>query len=1542
MEKKDYYFLSSAQKRLYILQRMDLENTAYNMPHTIPLSKDTEPVKLEEALKKLIQRHESLRTSFHMITDPVTPGEVIPVQVVHDEVEFKIETYSFTAGAPGSGAGEWSAINEVRAAFFRPFDLSQAPLIRAAVIEIVHFVPPLREWILLVDMHHIITDGRSQDLLTNELFALSAGESLPPLTLQYKDYAEWRNSGKQKELIKQQEDFWINQFQGDIPLLNLPIDYPRPLVQSFEGNKIRFVLNNDETDTLKETAKEDEATLYITVLSLFTILLSKLSGQDDIIVGTPIEGRRHADLESIIGMFVNTLAMRNYPGGKKFFREFLKEVKENTLKAFENQEYPFEDLVDQVSVRRDAGRNPLFDVMFNVLNQADYQKDRRGQNILVSPGAGEAFPFRLEREMASTADGATTSKFDLTLSLLDGGDHLDFHIEYCAKLFKEETIKRFIVYFRRMLTSVSGNPDPLIGDMEMITTAEKKTILYEFNDTAAPFPRYKTVHEGFEDQVEKLPDHIILTFNDQSLTYRALNEKAQRLSAALVERGLRPGNIVALMVERSIEMLVGILAILKAGGAYLPVDLQYPPKRIQTMLDDSSTRFLLTRGSLANRHAVKCQGTLFDMDAGDIDSGGRGQSHQMYRKPTEFANVIYTSGSTGKPKGVMIRHASLLNFIKGMTRRIEFKPEDCILSLTTICFDMFGLETLLPLTTGTKIIIGSVKEQREPHAAGLLMEKEQVSIFQATPARLQSLLAEEKSRTGLSQLNILILGGEALPLKLLEEARKIIPGKIYNGYGPTETTIFSTTKDVSGNHSLNIGKPIANTRIYILDAAGQLQPMGVSGELCIGGDGMAGGYINDPELTAEKFGNHKFQANDQYPVPDTFLYRTGDLARWLPDGNIEFLGRIDQQVKVRGFRIEPGEIENRLLTHENIKEAVVLAREDDGGGNYLTAYIVSSAKEPLTVADLRDYLSKTLPDYMIPSYFQELERLPLTPNGKIDRRALPAVELAVGDDYIPPRDEREEKLAALWSEVLGIDQNIIGIDSNFFQLGGHSLKATLLVFKIHKTFGIEVRLMDIFDGATIRKLAADLRKGRKVNHAPLEPTEEKTHYQLSPAQKRLYTLQSMEPASVNYNLTQVQQLKGALQPARLEEALLEITRRHESLRTSFHLEAMEPVQRIHAHVPFKLAFLEPGPVEAQGETGLGAVVEGIVNRFIRPFDLSLVPLMRAQLVKIHHDRHLLMLDMHHIITDGISTLVFIDELKRLYRGETLPPVTLQYKDYSSWLNRTLGQDALAEQGDYWLRRFSGDTPALNLPTDFPRPDERHFKGRQYHFHLEESKIEALKQLALAEDVTMYMLMLSFVNILLAKLAGAEDITVGTAVSGRNHADLQQVVGMFVNTLAMRNFPVKTISFRRFLRDLRENTLQAFANQDYAFDDLVNRLGIKRESNRHPLFDIGFGMENFNAAAVEIPGLQVESYDGGDHRSKFDISWVGAETKKQLYFKIEYSAELFKPETIELFVRNFNTIIDTVLENRDIPIGDIPLSHDLLTAKTAMPQIDLEF
>jgi amino acid adenylation domain-containing protein len=1522
IEKRDYYHLSAAQTRLYILQQMESDNTGYNMPQIIPLKEYIDRERLEDTLKKIISRHESLRTSFEMLADE-------PVQRIYEyqEVDFAIRYDEVKE----------QELQDTINKFVYPFDLSRAPLIRIGLVKVKKqgLSPPppssSTSLVLLLDMHHIITDGTSQDIITKEFMLLYEGEELSQLRLQYKDYSSWQIGSRQQAQLRQQESYWMQQFPDEIPVLHLPIDYPRPLVQSFEGGSIGFALTGEESKSLKTLSREANATLFMSILCIFNILLARLSSQEDIVVGSPIAGRPHADLQTIIGMFVNTLALRNSPIGEKTFAEFLLEVKECTLAAFENQEYQFEDLVEKLSVQRDASRNPVFDVMLDVLNQSQYEGN---------------IPAETEKENYDHQKG--TSKFDMSWTVIDFAEKLSVSIEYSSRLFKPTTIERFIKYFKQILAVLSSDKQIRLSGIEIISKEEKQQILFGFNDTDTGFEYAgeTTLHRLFAEQAARTPDSIAVTGEMQSperkaqsiernrqrhapypmrcaLTYRELDKKSHQLAYLLKEKGVEPDNIAAIMAERSIEMIVGILGILKAGGTYLPIDTQYPPERIDFMLKDSSTKILLKDNDLTPK---------------TFNNRPKGASIPPSTllpfypsNPSGLAYIIYTSGSTGNPKGVMVEHQNVIGYVHAFLREFKLTANDTMMQQASSAFDA-SVEEIFPiLTRGGKLAIPKKDEIIDIKLLSEFILRNKISIISCSP-----LLLNELNRiSSLKGVTTFISGGDELKAEHVDNIVKW--ATVYNTYGPTETTVCATYYQYPVSNSpgapgtpgipgvnIPIGQPISNYKVYILDNSNQLIPVGVSGEICVSGVGVARGYLNRPELTAEKFLPVLYRSYMSYR---SYIFKTGDLARWQPDGNIEFLGRRDNQVKIRGFRIELGEIENVLLIHPGVKDAVVVALEETDGDRFLCAYIVYCGESGLSVPRLREYMSGKLPAYMVPAHFVILDQMPLTLQGKVNRRALPRpVKGGTEETAAPPRDEIEIKLVETWSRVLGIEMEKIGVDTNFFQLGGHSLKANQLAFRVHDIFKVKLPLLEIFRTPYIRGLSKYIRQARAERHYRLEPAEKKEYYPLSENQRRIYTLQQMDKNSITYNMPAAVILEGKPDLEKMRDVFIALINRNESLRTAFTPGEQGAVQVIH----------EPGEIEFSLEQAASA------DAFVRPFDLSRPPLIRAGIKSPGKNKHLLMIDLHHIISDGVSMNILVEELMTLYKGESLPAVELQYKDFSTWQKSKRAKEVLKGQEAFWLKVYEGKIPGLKLPYDYPRHRCRDFFGKHFYFSLGKEKTRTLKELALAEGATLYMVFLSMFYILLAKLGNQEDIVIGTVTAGRPYSRLERVVGMFANTLALRNYPEAHKTFTGFLKEVKQTTLEALENQDFPFDRLVNALGLSGETQRNPLFDVGFGWDTPKIPIIQVPGLTLKPYDREPEKVKFDMIWIATGLEDRVEFTIEYSTELLKETTVENFSNYFKEIVSAVIRNKEIPIKEIKLSHRLLAPRSEVPEVNLRF
>ncbi len=1039
-EEKEYYLLSSHQKRLYILQQLDTAGTGYNMLQVFRLTEPPRPGAWETAFKALIRRHESLRTFFAMV-------EGGPVQRIDPAAADRFTVES---------SPESRTVRD----FIRPFDLGRAPLLRAGITG-AHTPHPY----LVMDMHHIISDGVSLAILVRDFFALLNREPPPPLPIQYKDFAQWQQNPAGRERIQKQRDFWVNQFRDELPVMKLPADFPRPPVQDFRGAVVMFQLTPGESASLRQLALSRQTGMFALLLALFNVFLAKLSGSPDIIAGTTTAGREHAHLADIIGMFVNTLALRNTPMLEYPFTDFLQEVRTRTFQAFENQDYPFEDLVEQLNIRRDASRNPLFDTVLVL------------QNIGLQTGAVTGFgsvPRDLEH---------TRAKFDLTFQCFEAPDHLQIHIEYAAALFTQETVERFRDYFQRVVAAVAGAPQIRIADIDILSETEKQQLLVDFNRTGARYPSEKTIHQLFQEQVEKFPHRTALSYAGQCITYHNLNRDANRLAHCLRERGARPGAIIAVILERTPHILTALLAILKSGGAYLPILPETPAQRILTMLDDAHASLLVTHSRQSRQHAPillnptgpesappreMCYMDLELDEAAELPE----EKPAAVNQPGDACYVIFTSGSTGKPKGVLVEHENVVRLMINDRCAFDFGPGDVWTLFHSYSFDFSVWEMYGALLYGGKLVVVPRLTAVDTPKFLQLLKREAVTVLNQTPSAFYLLAGQELDAPGNQLcLKAVIFGGEALkPAKLQEWRRKYPAVTLVNMFGITETTVHVTYKEIGDTEIdfgiSNIGVPIPTLETYLMDPYLNLVPIGVAGELCVGGKGVARGYLNRVQLTHERFTHNPYK-------PGQRLYRSGDLARLLPDGEMEYLGRIDHQVQIRGFRIEPGEIENQLLRHPDIGEAVVIDRDDGKRESYLCAYYVSP--RPIEVKELREHLAGGLPDYMIPAYFMPLDHIPLTPNGKIDRKALPAPEAPGGREVVPPKNELERIMTESWKEVLGLEQ--IGTHHNFFDLGGNSLDMVKITNLLKKQHNIEVPIVSLFRYPTVDSLVRYLEKG---------------------------------------------------------------------------------------------------------------------------------------------------------------------------------------------------------------------------------------------------------------------------------------------------------------------------------------------------------------------------------------------------------------------------------------------------------------------------------
>ncbi len=1496
--------LSFAQQRLWFLDQLEPNNPLYNVPHIVRLRGALHAAVLEKTLNEIVRRHETLRTRFDSIDDQ-------PVQVIAPTMTLPLVITDLTSLPESEREAEARkrAMEEVKT----PFNLATGPLLRATLIKLAD-----DDHVLILNTHHIISDRWSLGVLSQELAALYEAyladrpSPLTDLPIQYADYAVWQRQYLSGATLDQQLEYWKQQLAGAPPTLDLPTDRPRQAVQTFHGAQKAVLLPKNIVTGLKSLSQKHGVTFYMTLLAAFDVLLARHSGQNDIVVGSPIAGRNRAEIEKQIGFFVNTLVLRTDVSGNPRFSELLRTVRDTAMGAYAHQELPFEKLVEELAPVRDLSRNPLFQVMMIL------------QNL---PTAGQKLADLTVDPFPATS-GA--SKFDLTLILSERPDGLRAAFEYNTDLFDAATIDRIIEHFEILLAGVIADPGQTVSELPMLSAAERQQILVDWNATAAEYPR-TTLPALFVEQAMKQPDQIAVVSGTQQISYSDLNSRSNQLARYLQKNGVGPDVLVGLCVERSIDMMVALLGILKAGGAYVPLDPAYPKERIAFILEDAKVPLLITQSSLLATLPDHSAHTIqLDQDWEAISSEGAAD-FDCPVGPRNLAYVLYTSGSTGKPKGVQIEHRSLVNFLTSMQQEPGLTAQDTLLAVTTLSFDIAGLELYLPLITGAKVVLASRDEAADGEQLLRLLKTSNATLMQATPATWRMLL--DAGWTNTPALTVLC-GGEALPPDL---ANQLLPRcrQLWNMYGPTETTIWSTLYCVKSPLAsvAPIGRPMANTTLYILDAQRQPVPMGAVGELYIGGEGLARGYFHRSDLTAERFIADPFRAAD-----DARIYKTGDLARYLPDGNVQYLGRTDFQVKVRGFRIELGEIEAVLAQHSSVQQGVVVVREDTLGDKHLVGYVVPKAGQQPTGADLRAFLKKSLPEYMVPGAFVTLDALPLTPNGKLNRQALPVPERGPAEDFVAPQTEIEKTIAGIWEEVLHTSP--IGIHSNFFELGGHSLLATQVVSRIQKTLGARLPLRSLFEHPTIFQLAKELGMANQQDSGVLEstipqlpriPQAPQSSFPLSFAQQRLWVLDRLEPGSAAYNIPISLRLNGSLDIAALEYAMNEVLFRHEVLRTEIHTEDGEPVQRVlpPSHLDLAVVDISSKPAAEREERALRLAAE----EARRPFDFAHGPLLRTKLLRLGEQDFVLLITVHHIVFDGWSAGTLLHEMAAYYQAKVrnedceLAELPIQYADFAAWQRQALQGSALEKELSYWRQELAGAPASIELPADRPRPPMQSFRGRTRTVIFELPLLQRLQQISQRYGVTPFMTLFAAFNVLLQRYSGQDDLVVGTPIAGRNRPETEKLIGLFVNTLVLRADLSGNPTFADLLLRVKKTAMGAYAHQEVPFERLVEELRPERDLSRNPLFQILFALQNLPREEWKMPGLTPVPFQAEGASEKFDLSVTLVERRNGLKATFGYNTDLFDEATIVRMMGHFRRLLDAVAADPRQHITDLPLLTD---------------
>ncbi|KZN40564.1 non-ribosomal peptide synthetase [Pseudoalteromonas luteoviolacea] len=1825
-----HYPLSPAQRRLYFLYKMAPQSTSYNVPSIQLLEGGVDCQQIETALAKLLERHASLRTAFIDLSrgnSDQDKGQSNVVQKVITDYTLPI-TYRDISDFKVEGEPSDDNYSQILSQCIEPFDLAEAPLLRLYLIK-----ESEQRHLLITDVHHIVADGTSVGILVRDFITFYQGKDLEPLNHQYTDFSQWQNDKINGKDYQKQESYWIDLLKDDIPTLRIPTDRPRPSVMTFAGDTVKFVMSSELSNKVHKFVEQQNITPYMFFLGAFNVLLHKYSDKDDIVIGTGIAGRNHASLKDIMGMFVNTLAMRNRFDRNTSVAQFLQQVRTNSIQAFEYQDVQFDDLIDKLGYERDTSRNPVFD--YSMVFQNFEMPELSLEGIKFSP----------------VVQHNSSSKFDLTMFISQrGNDQFEFTLEYYSEIFEKTTVEGFGAHLRYLVEQMVSGADSAICDLRLMTPEFEQQWLQTIGanpDSAEQnFPLETPISEFFEQHAKNNPDHTAVIHKGVHYSYKTINEQANQLAHFLTtERQVQREELVAIYIDRSHWYLIALLAVMKSGGAYMPLDSSLPADRMQYLLEQASVRTVLsvkdfvgnlnklqwntaglesfvlvdhddvysldenTQNTAGLRslweyvgenaaddiggggwsstytgydftrqemdeygenivtklkplltpqtrileigcasgitmyrlapHVAKYVGTdisrviieknekrceqeghnnislyskaaheIAEVDESEFDiviinsviqsfeglnylrkvlstcvdklndkgllflgdlmdqdlkseflkdlllykDTGRSEhvmaelnkqiderpqntktdlSEELYisrhfledllqdipalssveftdklgtfkNELTEFrfdalisvdkqaassnsanagkrnkyqygrqafahlstenldntgrfaadgsqlAYVLFTSGSTGTPKGVEIENRSLVSF--AFANRISLEndvtSDDRFLVNLSQAFDVNMCEVFLPWVFGATLVMSPKQHYTDIEALTALIVKEKVTAAWVPAALLKDSYRLLAASTETLSLNKLLIGAEPIKSSTVRALQSLNNDmKILNIYGPTECTVYASCSlwseapgsvtSVDSDPNMSIGRARPDAEILILNSNMEQVAPGITGEIYIGGNCVMRGYLNRPDMNEKVLLPHPFKGGET-------VYKTGDLAKFTDDGEIVFLGREDSQIKLRGMRVELGEIEMKLAGHPSVHQCVVVMENKEDP--YIAAYYVGKEGDENTIDSkkLTVYLAERLPYYMVPSFICPVESLPTTLSGKIDYRALAsfgaAYRIQSSQFDGSTMSEHEIKMAKLWSKVLGIEASQISPNTDFFLLGGHSLRAIRLVGEVQKEFKVNLPLATLFQTPTIRDICAYIEGQEKIDYMDIPALEKQENYELSSSQKSMFIVQGIKEGSFAYNMPALIKVEGNFDFDKVKACFEQLIERHEPFRTSFSVNNEgDLIQTIHDSIPFGLEFQQ---AEA-GET-----IESLFAGFLRPFDLAAAPLLRAKIIKLANDeggiaeQSLLFVDMNHIISDGSSVSLFIEEFSKLYNGKTLEPLTIQYKDFAHWQNRLLDSPQVKAQEKYWQKTLAQPLPSLSLPTDFPRPEIQSFEGDQQTMIFDKALSSKIKAMAQDNEMTVFMLLLSSAYVFLQQITLEQDIVIGTSLVGRDHADLRNVMGMFVNTLALRNQPKSSLKVIDFIKSVRSNTIEAFDNKQVQFERLVDLLKLPRDPSRNPVFDVRFDMHEMEMPTIELDGVKVTGYEPEFKSSKFDLTFDVFEKGGKYVIRLEYCTKLFKDSTIEAFLTQYRQVTEYILDNPNGLIGDIDTFEN--ESDSHVPEMGFQF
>ena len=1467
-ETKDRAPLSFAQERIWFLEQLEPGSTVYNICRAFRLVGGLNIAALEASLREIVRRHEVIRSAVQVVDGrPLQVPVSAPKVMVH-----LIDLHALTLVDRDE-----EIRRQIKVEAERPFDLSVGVFLRFTLLRVGD-----AEHVLILTTHHIVSDAWSIGILRRELWALyesyATNKSFPikDLPIQYADYAIWQRNQLQYDGLDSQLSYWKNKLKG-ITVFDLSADRCRPVKLTHRGARAAIALPESLTNALKELSEQLGVTLFMTLVAAFNVLLHRYSAHEDIAIGTPVANRDRPELQELIGLFVNTLVLRADLSGSPKFRDLLFRVRDMCLEAYAHQELPFEKLVEELHPDRELSRNPLFQAMFVLNNAPQFTTEIAGikwHRIPIDPG---------------------TAKFDLTMALAETEGRLQGSFEYSTDRFDPPTIERMASHWQTLLEGIVADPSQPISTLPLLTAVERQQILVEWNDTTADYPKDKCIHQLFEEQVERTPDAIALEFEGKEITYRQLNRQANQLAHYLISLGIGPEKLVGICFERSIEMVVGLLGILKAGGAYVPLDPAYPKERLRFMLEDAQVSVLLTQEKLVEdigwrvldgdpRSSIldpRLEPVYLDRDTPIIERQ-RPDNPNNQVDSENLAYVIYTSGSTGAPKGVLGLHRGAVNRMAWMWKAYPFAgPEKNCLKTSSSFVDSVW-EIFGALLQGVPTYIINDDTAKDPRALIKTLAEHRVTRIVLVPSLLRAILEGQPNlHEDLPRRMIWTSSGEPLPIGLVDRFESCLPNcLLLNLYGSSEVAGDVTCLEIRGAASgtrIAIGRPISNTRIYLLDTHGQLVPVGLPGELYVGGAGLARGYLNRAELTLEKFIVDPFSSDS-----DARLYRTGDLARYRPDGKIEFLGRTDRQVKLRGYRIELGEIESTLNQHPWVKESFVVAHYENFAKNddatcqienpksdvRVVGYVVRKDPSGVSGPDLQSFLRNKLPTYMLPSVFVFVDALPLTPSGKIDRQALPPADGARGEmaqGFVAPRTEIEELIAQTWENVLKLDR--VGIDDNFFDIGGYSILAIQIVSRLREAFNREIGVRALFEKPTVAGLAGEIerliRDGSVPDLPPIMPIPRKSNLPLSFNQEHMWRLDKAIPSTYFFNMPYVYQLRCKLNIEALERSLKQIVQRHEALRTVFTEVDGNPVQVVNDGADFQMPVVDLRAYS--GEDPFERAADLILEAREQSFNLAIGPLIRAQLLRLTEMESFLLLTLHHIIGDHWSMQVLRRELTTVYesivqgRPSELPHLRIQFGDSAAWERRLSDGDAMIRQLAYWKRQLSEPLPKLRFPKARRRRTRSDDRRITQEIEITSALFAAVKSLAKRENCSVSMVILAALSVLLYSYTNQRDIRIGTLVANRRCSETEALFGHFLNTVVIRTLISPGMTCAQLLKEVRATMIEAYAHQDLPFEKLAQVLEEERNVDRASLFQVLYNYQKVQPEPPRPAGITIAPF-----------------------------------------------------------------------------------